>query len=1088
MNRALSAIHGRRRLVLAAFVLLVLFGLNAYLTIPREADPDIQVPVYVVHVSLPGVSPEDADTLLVRPLEEKLRDLPFLKELTGIARENGATMIAEFEPEADAREAGRRVREKVDEARGDLPEDAEEPVVEEINFALMPAIVIAVSGDVPERTLHRHARRLADALEGLPGVLEARLSGHREEVTEVIIDDRLLESYGITHLELAQAVRRFNRLIPAGSIRLENGRLTVKAPGLFRSVADVRELPVKSVGGRVITLADIATARRTFKARRVHARVNGEPAMTIEVVKRVGANILDVVRAAKATATDVSANWPAPLRVHFVFDESRRIDTVIQSLENAILTAVFLVMLLCVLALGPRQALLVGISIPSAFLVAFAIMWLLGKTMNIMMLFGLVLTVGMLVDAAIVIVEFADRRMREQAAGAAARARGRDGMPSAMTLPQRAFSEAARRMFWPIATSTATTLAAFLPLLFWPGVTGKFMANLPITVVIVLSASLLVAMVVLPVLGGWLARPPAPRGVERDAFARLGALAREGGGDDGHLRAALAALPGMAGAYARFLTRLLRRPGLTLLMAAVILATVFVAYGRFNAGTEFFTRVEPDRIFVHVRARGNLSATERLRLVRAVEEQVRAVRGIDAVYTLAGFIGRLAIGAGGGLDQPRDVVGRLLVELKPLRARGRSGWEILEEIRLRARRVPGVIVEVQEFEEGPPTGKDVRLQVRAADWRAANEAAARVSARLARMEGFIDIEDERPLPGIERVLRVDRAEAGRFGADVVRLGTLVRMLTEGVRIGDYRPPDAEEKVEIRVRLPAPERAPSRLAELRMPTSRGDVPIVNFVRMETRPAVSTITRKDGLYSVYVKANVAPGHDAVERRAALQRWLEEREWPAGVRFRFRGADEERSKAQDFLGKALVAAVLIMFLILVAQFESFWHAALVLSTLLMSVAGALIGMLAMGQKFSIIMTGTGLVALAGIVVNNAIVLIDTHHINLRRGHAPDTAALLAAVQRLRPVLLTTITTIAGLLPMVFELDVNWVAGMVGIGSEMSSWWVQLSTAIVFGLAFATLLTLVLIPVLLALPYRWGRALRRLRARRVAGMEKGG
>ena len=1071
----LAALHSRRRLVLFGFVLMVAFGLYAYLTIPREADPDIQVPVFIVSVTLPGVSAEDADTLLVRPLEEELLTLANLKELTGIARENGATMIVEFEAEADVREAGRLLREKVDDARGELPEDAEEPVVEEINLALAPAVVITISGQVPERTLYRHAKQLQDALKSLPGVLEARLSGHREEVTEVIIDDRLLNAYGITHLELARAVERFNRLIPAGSVRLDNGVVAIKAPGLFRAVRDVAAMPVKSIGGRVITLGDIASARRTFKARKVIARVNGEPAMTIEVVKRVGANILRVVEASRQVTARLAAQWPKAVHARVAFDESRRIHTVITSLQNAILTAVFLVMLLCVAALGPRPALLVGLSIPSAFLMAFVLMFLLGKTMNIMMLFGLVLTVGMLVDAAIVIVEFADRRMAE-------------GLPA-----RAAFTAAAGRMFWPVTTSTATTLAAFLPLLFWPGVVGKFMANLPVTVVIVLTASLLMAMIVLPVLGGFVARR---KEAQDDPLARIGLLARQTGqpaarksgaqqptaqqpavhNEESETWQALRHLPGLTGAYARMLARLIRRPLLTIMVALALMGGVFMAYGAFNRGSEFFARIEPDRIFVHVRARGNLSVEEKARLVRRVEEQVRQVKGIETVYTLAGNIGRLAVGSGGGLDQPRDAIGRMLVELKPYAERHRSGWDILQQMRQRARRVPGVIVEVAEFQEGPPTGKDVRLQVRSPDLALANRVAGQVRAQLERMEGFTDIEDERPLPGFERVLVVDRAEAGRFGADVARLGALVQLLTDGVRIGDYRPPDADEKIEIRVRLPEAERMPARLNELRLLTPAGAVPIRNFVRIETRPAVSTITRKDGLYSVYVKANAAPGLDPEKQLARVDAWLKKQQWPPNVHFRFRGADEESRKARAFLQKALVAAVLLMFLILLAQFESFWHATLVLSTLVMSVAGVLIGLMVMGQKFSVIMTGTGVVALAGIVVNNAIVLIDTYQLNLKRGHDAATAALLSASQRLRPVLLTTITTIAGLLPMMFELDVNWLAGTISRGSEISSWWVQLSTAIVFGLAFATLLTLVLIPVLLAAPGRWRAALARL------------
>ena len=1051
----LAHIHARRRLVLVAFALMVLAGLYAYLTIPREADPDIQVPVFVVTVALPGLAPEDSEQLLVRPLEEKLKGLPHLKEITAVAHENGATIIVEFEAEADAHKAGQKLREKVDEAKADLPEDAEEPVIGEINMALKPAIMITVSGQVPERTLYRHAKALSEAIEALPEVLEARLSGHREEVVEVIFDEHKLESYGITLPALVQAVQRFNRLIPAGAISLKHGRLTVKAPGLFRSVRDVMQLPVKAANGAVITLADVAEIRRTFKRRETYARVNGEPAMTIEVVKRVGANILDAVRKAKAVARAQTKDWPPTLRVRFAFDESRRIHVVLNSLQNAVLTAVFLVMVLMTAFMSLRPALLVGLSIPSAFLVTIALMWLLGYTMNVMMLFGLVLTVGMLVDAAIVVVELADRRMAE---GVAARA---------------AFTQAAQRMFLPILASTATTVAAFLPLLFWPGIVGKFMANLPVTVVIVLSASLFVAMVVIPVLGGWIMRKPGG-GETESPLALLGRAARAQ--RDEPVRKVIRKLPGFTGAYARILQRLIRHAGLATLAGLLLIASVFVLYAKYNHGSEFFARVEPSRAFVFVRARGNLSAEEKLRLTRRVEREILTLPDVRTAYTVAGRVGRLALNAGAGVDQPRDAIGRLLIEFLPYRERPRSTWEALREIRQRVTGIPGIVVEVREFQEGPPTGKDIRLQVRATDFDTANRVAGIISAHMKRMEGFTDVEDERPLPGFERAVIVNREEAGRFGADVITLGALVQLLTEGAKIGSYRPTDADEELDIRVRYPAPARTPSHIARLRLLTPAGVVPVREFVRIETRPLVSSITRKDGVYSVYVKANVAEGLDRNLKQQELARWLAAQSWPRNVSFRFRGADEEQEKAAGFLGKAVLAAVLLIFLILIAQFESFWHALLVLSTLAMSVAGALIGMLVMGQKFSVVMTGTGLVALAGIVVNNAIVLIDTYQLNRGRGHAPEVAALLSAVQRLRPVLLTTITTIVGLLPLMLELDVDWFAGHIYRGSEISSWWVQLSTAIVFGLGFATLLTLVLIPVLLALPARLARLKGRL------------
>ena len=1048
MTRALERILRRPRLVLAVLLAALAFGVVSYVNIPKEARPDIQVPVFYISIALPGISPEDAERLLVRPMETQLRGLEGLKELTGVASQNHAGIIVQFEPEVDADEAAQKVREKVDLAKPDLPDDAEEPEINEVNFSLFPSIMVVLSGNVPERTLYRHARKLQDAIEAIPTVLDANLSGQREELLEVVIDELKLDSYGITQEELIRVVRRHNRLVAAGALDAGGGRFTVKVPGLFQKVRDVRDLPVKSVDGRVVTLADVATIRPTFKDRTQYARFNGRPAISLGVVKRVGANILATNREVRRVVAETVRDWPKTIHVDFAFDESTRIGTVIGSLENSIMTAIMLVMVICVAALGVRSALLVGVAIPSSFMIAFAFAGLTGRTMNNMMLFGLVLTVGMLVDGAIVIVEYADRKMAE---GLSAR---------------EAYIAAARRMFWPVTSSTATTLAAFLPMLFWPGVSGKFMSNLPVTVVIVLSASLLTAMVFLPVLGGIFGRRPADAS---DAVAHLG----------GAEHADPRKIPGLTGLYARMLARFIAHPVPVIVAAAAVLGGIFAIYAKYNHGVEFFVDTEPEKAFVYIRGRGNLPVEEKLRLVRAVEREVMRVEGLRTVVALAGSSGPSGLGSGASLDQPKDAIGRITVELRPLKER-RPGREILDEIRARAATVPGVLTEVDKFEEGPPTGKDIRLQVRADSYELANAMAARVRAHMEReMTGLKDIEDERPLPGVEWVLHVDREEAGRYGADVVSLGALVRLVTNGVLIGTWRPDGSDDEVDIRVRLPESERTLEKLDSLRLITKAGLVPVRNFVRREMRPRVDTIVRKDGKFSVYVKANVEEGLRKDLKVKELSAWLAAQEWPAGVSFRFRGADEEKRKSGAFLRKALMASVFIMFLILVAQFDSFYHAFLTLSTLVMSVAGVLLGMLVMKQPFSVIMTGTGVIALAGIVVNNAIVLIDTYHLNIARGFAPREAALQTAAQRLRPVMLTTVTTIFGLLPMMFEFNVDWIHRFVGIGSEIPSWWVQLATALVFGLGFATLLTLVLTPVLLAAPSVWRDGWRKLRKR---------
>ncbi|MEC9369203.1 MAG: efflux RND transporter permease subunit [Pseudomonadota bacterium] len=1051
MISALTAILSRPRSVLTMMVVMVLAGIYVYVTIPKEADPDIDIPFFYVSIVQDGISPEDSERLLIRPMETHLRGLDGLKELTGVASQGHAGIILEFNVDADHAKATADLREKVDQGKADLPQDAEEPVVTEINFGLFPVMVVTLSGNVPERTLYLHARRLKDQIEAIPSVLEANLAGHREELLEVVIDPARLESYDISQDELIRAVTNNNRLIAAGSLDTGKGRFNVKVPGLFETANDVYGLPVKVSGDSVVTLSDVAEIRRTFKDATTFSRFNGEPTIAIQVIKRIGTNIVENNREVRRVVAEFSKNWPESIRIGFALDQSKFIFEVLGSLQSAIMTAIALVMIVVVAALGLRSALLVGVAIPASFMIGFLLIGLLGMTVNMMLMFGMVLTVGMLVDGAIVIVEYADRKMAE-------------GMERG-----EAYRLAAQRMFWPIASSTATTLAAFLPLLLWPGVPGEFMSYLPITVIIVLSASLVTAMVFLPVLGSIFGKS--------EAQAQEAALARQLSGAsqvDYH------SIPGLSGTYVRLLETLIRHPAKVIVASLALLMGVFFAFGKFSNGVEFFVDTEPEQAMVLVSARGNLSADEELKLVREVEDRILSVHGVKAVFTNTGAPpGGPAVGRGAGIDSPNDQIGQITIELDDYEKR-RKGKIVLQEMREKTADLAGIKVEVRKRDDGPATGKDIRLEVNGPDRAAVDAATARIREHLdTQMTGLRDVEDTRPLPGIEWVVTVDRKEAGRYGTDVASVGGMIQMVTNGILVGKYRPDDSEDEVDIRIRLPQDDRTINQLDALRVATPKGLVPIGNFVTRQAVPRVDTITRTNGRHSMMVKANTMDGVLADTKVKELDAWLKTQTWPDNVNYRFRGADQEQKESGAFLGKAMVGALFLMFIILVTQFNSFYQSFITLSTIVLSLIGVLIGMMVTGQTFSIIMTGTGVVALAGIVVNNSIVLIDTYNRLRGLGINPIDATLRCCAQRLRPVMLTTITTICGLLPMAMQINVDFFTRTIQVGSITSIWWVQLSTAIIFGLGFATLLTLILTPTLLAMPEVYRRAWARRRGR---------
>ncbi len=1111
MTSALGAILGRPKTVLTLMVVMLVAGIAAYLTIPKEAEPDIDVPVYYISVPQQGVSPKDAERLLIKPLETELRGLNGLKELTAIASEGHAGVVLEFNMGTDKDKVLADIRDKVNQAQAEMPADADEPTIYETNFALQPTVIVTLSGQVSERTLYSHARRLKDQIEGISTVREANLSGNREEMLEVLLDLQKLESYDITQSELLNAFNQHNQLVPAGFLDDGNARFNLKVPGLVETAFDVYSIPIKQSGEGVVTLGDVAEIRRTFKDASSYTRVNGEPAIAIEVVKRIGTNIVENNKQVREIVAEYTKEWPSTIKINFLIDRSNFIFEVLGSLQSAILTAIVLVMIIVVGSLGLRSGLLVGLAIPTSFMIGFLILAALGMTINMMVMFGMVLTVGMLVDGAIVVTEYADRKMAE-------------GMAT-----KEAYGRAARLMFWPVVSSTATTLAAFLPLLLWPGVSGEFMSYLPVMVIIVLSASLLTALIFIPVTGVLFGQIAAfcgkrPRILvtatvmalvaaasnfalfvtlateERIAAAALITLlagivtwqlasyairrraARETK-DDGVAQMFsseraldISKVPGLTGDYLAFLRLMTANLfGNIIVMVAVVAMTIgtFMAFATNNNGVEFFVDEEPDVATVFVSARGNLSATDIRDIASEVEAEVLKVAGIENVVMTAsapGGSGGNIIQLGGAQDKPGDVIATMQIELSDYCCR-RVAVELFEEIRVRTANIAGIRVEVRKIEGGPPTGKDVRLEIKSNDYDQLLDTIDEVRDFFDTVEHLQDLEDGRPLPGIEWELIVDREEAGRYNAGIGSVGAMIQLITNGVLIGQYRPDDSEDEVEARVRLPRQQRSLDGLQQLRLRTANGQVPIANFVDMQARPKVSSIIRRDGYYAMDIKANLtdeakASGLTPNEKVTEIQAWLDANEWPTNLQFSFRGADEEQNEAGAFLAKAAAGALFLMFIILVTQFNSFYQTVLTLSTVVLAIVGVLIGMMLTGQKFSIIMTGTGVVALAGIVVNNAIVLIDTYNRLRSEGVDVHEAVLKTAAQRLRPIMLTTVTTIFGLIPMALSINVDFINQIVRLGSITAIWWVQLSTAVISGLAFSTMLTLIMIPVMLTVP----------------------
>ena len=841
-----------------------------------------------------------------------------------------------------------------------------------------------------------------------------------------------MESYGLDQAQIIQFVSRNNRLVAAGALHSSEGRFPVKVPGVFESADDVLNMPIKAVGERVVHFKDIAQVRRTYKDAESVARLNGKPALAMEVVQRSRANVLKTIAEVNEIIAEERAYWPPEMEIVASRDKSKDVNDMLSELQNNVLSAVLLVFIVIIGILGIRSALLVGVAIPGSFLLGILLIGSFGVTINMMVLFALIMAVGMLVDGAIVVTEMADRRMAEGESR------------------HDAYARAAVRMAWPIIASTCTTLAAFVPLALWPGMSGEFMKYLPITLIAVLAASLLMALLFVPTLGSIFGRT----GANTEEARRNLAAAETGNLDE---------VTGFTGSYIRFLKHTLKRPWLNVAGVTGLLVAVYAAFFIFGKGIEYFPEVEQPFGMVDIRARGDLSTEERDRLVRQVEERVLDMPEIKFLYAKTGTNDRGA----------EDQIGSLTLNYIEWDQR-RKADEVLAEIRERTSDLVGIRIETRKPDPGPPLGKPIRIEFSSRFAAPLEDAIERVRSHMDAQGQIVNIEDSRPLPGIEWQIKVDRAEAARFGADISLVGAMVQLVTNGIKIGEYRPDDSDDEIDIRVRYPEGSRNLSQIDELRIPSDRGPVPISTFIDRVPAQKVGTIRRTDMRRTLAVDADVQAGVLVDDVVRELKAALPDLGIDARVSYSFRGSTQDQQEDMEFLARAMMMALAIMAIILVTQFNSLYQAFLILTAVLFSTGGVLLGHLAMGKPFGVIMSSVGVITLAGIVVNNNIVFIDTYNVLRSRGAPPFEAVLRTCAIRLRPVLLTTVTTIVGLMPMVLGININLIERDVSIGAPSSQWWTQLASSVAGGLAFATLLTLLLTPSLLMVQaniVRWWR-----------------
>ena len=1019
--------------VLIGTLCVLLFGWSSYRELPREAAPDIPVPVVMVSTPYVGVAPGDIEALITIPLERELSAVKDVKKMSSTSAEGVSVVAIEFEPDVAMEEAIQSVRDRVGRAKPFLPSDSEEPEVREVSFSDIPILIVTMSG-ASEQELKLLAEKLEDDVSRIAGVLEAQVTGGLTREIRVQADPVRLAYYGISLNDIIGAIQAENVNIPGGEIAVGQGSFLVRVPGEFSSAAQIEQVPVKRVGEVPVLVSDLATIIDGFRDRETYARMNSEPAISLAVTKRTGANIVGVAAQIKAVTQAHSEDWPDGVSYRVLADQSEMISDMVSELQNNIMTALLLVVGVIFTFLGLRTSLFVAFAIPLSMLTSFILIQALGFTLNMIVLFSLILALGMLVDNAIVVVENIYRHMEE----------GKTGKQAAI--------EGTNEVGWAVAASTATTVAAFFPLVFWGGIMGEFMGYLPKTLIIVLFSSLMVAVVILPVLTAKYLRPKGNRKVFEDSGERV--------------------LGPWLTRYKAVLEWSIDHRYRSALIGLGALIFTFIVYGAFNHGTEFFPDTEPDRAIVSVAAPDGTDIETTDRLLREVELVLASDPNVDV------FVSESGVSGGGDPLAGAQAVpnhGRITVDFLPGSNRVKPGQkervestrETIKRLRAGVSKLVGAEISVDKEEMGPPVGAAIAVEVSGEDFHKVGEIASAFQREVAGVDGVTELSHDYRVGRPEMRLRIDRSAAKLVGVNSRTIGNMVRSAIAGAKASTLR--DGEDEYDIVVEVaPAFRENLQDVLDLRIP-GRNDmspdtfpVPLSSIAKYELIGGTGSIRHIDRDLVVTIEGDVRTGYNQNEARAGVQALIDKAKPPDGYHIAMGGADDEQRQAQAFLSRAFSIALVLILMVLVTQFDSLAVPGIILASVVLSLVGVLWGLMLTGTSFGVIMTGIGVISLAGVVVNNAIVLLDYVEQLRDRGLETRDALIEAGLVRFRPVMLTAVTTILGLVPMALGISFDFTNFRLVVGGSTSEWWGPMAVAVIFGLAFATVLTLVMVPTL--------------------------
>ena len=1028
MTKIIDFALSRAKTTLMIALLILIAGSYARQEIPIAASPNIQLPFVSVSVFLDGASPSDGSRLVAKPLENRLKNVSGVKNISAASSLSFVRLFMEFEVGYDIDKALVDTKQAVEEVKFNLPQEAEDPQIREYSNANFPVMSLSVIGTSSLRQKVYFARELKDRIEKIEEVLETEVIGSPDEVLEGIINKSKMEAYGVTLTDLYYSVANNNVIIPGGKQDTGLGSFMIEVPSVIENAEDVYSIPIKVTKDAVVTLSDVASIRRTFKDFNSYARVNGADAVAMEVMLKEGANAIDAANKIEIELEEFNKILPKNLTVVKTNDDTVWANMMVSELNGNIISAVVLIMILVVASMGFRVSMLVGLSIPFCFLMTYLTLYLLGYEVNFLVMMGLLLGMGMLIDGSIVVTEYADRKISE----GLSRLEG--------------YRLASKRMFTPVLASVGTTIAAFIPLIFWPGYTGQFMRYLPITVSIVLASSLFYSLVLIPVLGSYFGQSSSSLKLGKDSDKTGEPLFDK-----------------LSEYYGKLTKIFVKNPGETIILTLAVLFTIVTTYSFYGKGTVYFAIVDPVKAELTIRGRGNFSALESKKIIETVEERLLQIDELESVFLRSGSP---------WWESGGDKIGSGYVEVVPPSERDISGLEIMQLVTEVTQDIPGIIVEAVADLGGPSFDSPIELNI-SGDIEADVIAASLIAEEFMRNEvkGLTGIFSSQPYPGVEWNVEVDKQKAAQLGVNVGDVGALVQMLTSGFKVGEFRPDDSKDEVEIRVRFPAEDRTITGINNLNVTTRNGLVPVSSFIQLSPKENRATVNRRNAQYVQEIGASTIDESAVAAKVAEMQKWIDAQNFSKqGVVMEFTGMQEETEEVNQFMVMAGITAIFIMLILLLTQFNSFYQSLLILSAVFMSFVGVLLGLLISNRPFSSTMTGISIVTLAGIVVNNNIVLIDTFNRLKFESPEKDRFELVRETcqQRLRPILLTSATTIFGLLPLAMGLSLDLLGRDLSIGTRVVDWWQNLALSIVFGLGFSTFLTLIFTPAALALPYK--------------------